>query len=111
MVNEDKKIFKIKNFEEYKKWINDQDWYQTIHLNKGLKTSGKLNTDARIKWFNEFNFTNKSVLDIGCNSGQYSFYAKKAGASRVTGIDVDTKRIYQAKMLALNEDIDVNFHL
>ena len=38
-------------------------------------------------------------------------YAKKAGASNVTGLDVNENRIYQAKMLALNEDIDVDFHL
>ena len=40
------------------------------------------------------------VLDIGCNSGQYSFHAKNAGARTVVGIDVDEKRIYQAGMLA-----------
>ena len=111
MVSQDKKIFKIENLEEYKKWISKQNWYQTIHLKKGLITQGKLNTDSRIQWFDEFNFSNKTVLDIGCNSGQYSMYAKKAGASKVTGLDINENRIYQAKMLALNEDIDVNFHL
>ena len=111
MANQDKKIFKIENLEEYKKWITEQNWYQTIHLKQGLVTTGKLNTDSRIPWFDKFNFTNKTVLDIGCNSGQYSLYAKKAGARTVTGLDVNENRIYQAKMLALNEDIDVDFHL
>ena len=111
MANQDKKIFKIENLDEYKKWVSEQNWYQTIYLKNGLITQGKLNTDSRIRWFDEFNFSNKTVLDIGCNSGQYSMYAKKAGASRVTGIDVNKNRIYQAKMLALNEDIEVNFHL
>ncbi len=108
---QDKKIYKIEKIEDYKSWINNQDWYQTINLKNNLVTPGKLNTDSRIKWFNQFNFSGKTVLDIGCNSGQYSFYAKKMGAKSVTGIDVDQKRIYQAKMLALNEGIDVNFHL
>ena len=111
MVSQDKKIFKKENLEKYKKWISEQNWYQTIHLKKGLITQGKLNTDSRIQWFSEFNFSNKTVLDIGCNSGQYSMYAKKAGASKVTGLDINENRIYQAKMLALNEDVDVNFHL
>ena len=111
MVSQDKKIFKIENLEEYKKWISEQNWYQTIHLKNGLITKGKINTDSRIQWFDKFNFSNKTVLDIGCNSGQYSMYAKKAGASKVTGLDINENRIYQAKMLALNEDIDVNFHL
>ena len=109
MFDENKKIFKLRNFQEYKKWINDQDWYQTIHLKNNLVTPGKLNTDSRINWFNEFNFLNKSVLDIGCNSGQYCFYAKKSGANYVKGVDIDKKRIYQAKMLAFNEDLDVEF--
>jgi len=106
----EKKIFKIEDTNIYKTWLDDQDWYQTIHLKNGLKTKGKLNTDYRIEWFNQINFLNKSVLDIGCNSGQYSFLAKKSGAKLVKGIDVDVKRIYQAKMLALNEDIDVEFY-
>tara|TARA_B110000027_G_C16017848_1_gene254982 strand:+ start:135 stop:833 length:699 start_codon:yes stop_codon:yes gene_type:complete len=110
MVSQDKELFKIENLEEYKKWISGQDWYQTIHLNQGLVTPGKLNTDARIEWFKKFNFKGKTVLDIGCNSGQYCFYAKKAGAKTVTGLDFDEKRIYQAKMLALNEGLDVDFH-
>jgi len=109
MFGENKKIFKLRNLQEYKKWINDQDWYQTIHLKNNLITPGKLNTDSRISWFNDFNFTNKSVLDIGCNSGQYCFYAKKSGANYVKGVDIDKKRIHQAQMLALNEDLDVEF--
>lgn len=108
---QDKKIYKLKSLEEYKKWINEQNWYQTIRLKHGLFTPGKLNTDSRIEWFNKFDFLNKTVLDIGCNSGQYCLYAKNAGAKHVTGLDVNQNRIYQAKMLALNENIDVNFHL
>ena len=111
MDTEYKEIFKLDNFEKYKKWINDQDWYQTIYLNNGLVTPGKLNTNSRIPWFSKFDFVNKTVLDIGCNSGQYCFHAKKSGAKTVTGIDINEKRIYQAKMLAINEKIDVNFHL
>ena len=111
MVGQDKKLFKLENSEKYKEWLSNQDWYQTIHLKNGLVTQGKLNTDSRLKWFDQFDFSGKSVLDIGCNSGQYSFHAKNLGAQKVTGIDVNEKRIYQAKMLALNEDLDVDFHL
>ena len=88
MVNENKKeneeIIKIKNEDDYKNWISNQDWYQTIDLNNGLTTAGKVKTNLRIEWFNQFNFTNKTVLDIGCNSGQYSLYAKKRGAKNVS---------------------------
>ena len=111
MANQDKEIFKIEDPKKYKKWINEQDWYQRIHLKNGLSTKANLKTDLRIDWFNQFDFSNKTVLDIGCNSGQYSFHAKKKGARSVTGIDIDEKRIYQARMLAINEGIDVDFHL
>ena len=76
MVGQDKKLFKLENSEKYKEWLSNQDWYQTIHLKNGLVTQGKLNTDSRLKWFDQFDFSGKSVLDIGCNSGQYSFHAK-----------------------------------
>ena len=56
MVGQDKEIIKLENLEEYKKWISNQDWYQTIHLKNGLSTIGKLNTDTRIDWFNQFDF-------------------------------------------------------
>jgi 2-polyprenyl-3-methyl-5-hydroxy-6-metoxy-1,4-benzoquinol methylase len=111
MDGQDKKIFKLENLKKYNEWINDQDWYQTIHLKNGLTTLGKLNTDSRLKWFDQFDFSGKTVLDIGCNSGQYSFHAKSLGANNVTGIDINEKRIYQAKMLAINENLDVDFHI
>ena len=111
MAGQDKKLFKLGNSEKYQEWLSNQDWYQTIHLKNGLVTSGKLNTDSRLKWFDQFQFSGKSVLDIGCNSGQYSFHAKNLGAQTVTGIDVNEKRIYQAKMLALNEGLEVDFHI
>ena len=48
MDGKDKKLNKFEKLEEYKKWINDQDWYQTIHLKNGIVTSGKLNTEKRM---------------------------------------------------------------
>jgi SAM-dependent methyltransferase len=39
-------------------------------------------------------FRGKTVADLGCNFGYYTFMAKQAGAKHVTGIDKD-KRIIQ----------------
>jgi SAM-dependent methyltransferase len=111
MVIENNKLFKLENLEEYKNWINNQSWYQTIHLKNGLVTPGKFQTNHRISWLNKFDFVEKSVLDIGCNSGQYCLYAKQAGAKKVVGLDINKNRIYQAKMLALNENTDVSFNV
>ena len=44
--------------------------------------------------------TGKSVLDIGCNAGFYSFEAKRRGASRVLGIDHDLRYLDQARLAA-----------
>ena len=42
----------------------------------------------------------KSVLDIGCNAGFYSFEMKRRGASRVLGIDHDQRYLDQARFAA-----------
>jgi tRNA (mo5U34)-methyltransferase len=44
--------------------------------------------------------TGKSVLDIGCNAGFYSFEMKRRGASRVLGIDHDPRYLEQARFAA-----------
>src|SRR6478736_6797043 len=42
----------------------------------------------------------KSVLDIGCNAGFYSFEMKRRGASRVLGIEFDDYYLHQARFAA-----------
>ena len=42
----------------------------------------------------------KSVLDIGCNAGFYSFEMKRRGASRVLGLDHDERYLEQARYAA-----------
>jgi tRNA (mo5U34)-methyltransferase len=42
----------------------------------------------------------KSVLEIGCNAGFYSFEMKKRGAGRVLGIDFDDYYLNQARFAA-----------
>lgn len=107
--NNNNLIFKTK--EEYEKWIYSQDWYQTIILSEDLITPGKQPTDKRLKNFNKIDFTGKSVLDVGCNSGQYCLYAKENGASLVVGIDPDPKRISQAQILAANQGLQIDFNI
>jgi tRNA (mo5U34)-methyltransferase len=42
----------------------------------------------------------KTVLDIGCNAGFYSFEMKRRGAARVLGIDEDERYLEQARFAA-----------
>ncbi len=53
--------------------------------------------------------TGKSVLDIGCNAGFYSFEMKRRGAARVLGIDTDEHYLRQARFAAEVTGADVEF--
>jgi tRNA (mo5U34)-methyltransferase len=55
------------------------------------------------------NLTGKSVLDIGCNAGFYSFEMKRRGANRVVGIDTDEHYLRQARFAAEMTGADVEF--
>ena len=41
----------------------------------------------------------KSVLDLGCNYGWYSFAAKHGGADKVVGVDLSAQNIMTAKLI------------
>ena len=51
----------------------------------------------------------KSVLDIGCNAGFYSFEMKRRGAARVVAIDSDERYLAQARLAAeiLGHDVEL----
>ena len=51
----------------------------------------------------------KSVLDIGCNAGFYSFEMERRGAARVLGIDADERYLAQARFAAEVLGSDVEF--
>jgi tRNA (mo5U34)-methyltransferase len=53
--------------------------------------------------------TGKTVLDIGCNAGFYSFEMKRRGAERVLGIDTDEQYLAQARFAAEVSGMDVEF--
>ena len=53
--------------------------------------------------------TGKTVLDIGCNAGFYSFEMKRRGAARVLGIDADEHYLRQARFTAEVKGVDVEF--
>ncbi len=47
-----------------------------------------------------FDFQSKSVLDMGCNLGFYSFLAKRLGGGTVAGLDIDSRAIYGCSLLS-----------
>ena len=82
------------------------DWFQNLDL-FGVRTAPAhfLGDFPMTKWkrFSHVipqDLTGKSVLDIGCNAGFYSFEMKKRGASRVVGIEFDDYYLHQARFAA-----------
>jgi tRNA (mo5U34)-methyltransferase len=53
--------------------------------------------------------TGKTVLDIGCNGGFYSFELKRRGACRVLGVDHDEVYLAQARFAREQLNLDVEF--
>jgi tRNA (mo5U34)-methyltransferase len=53
--------------------------------------------------------TGKTVLDIGCNAGFYSFEMKRRGAERVVAIDYDERYLAQARFAAEASGTDIEF--
>ena len=53
--------------------------------------------------------TDKTVLDIGCNSGFYSFELKRRGAAHVLGVDHDPAYLAQARFAREQLGIEVEF--
>ncbi len=51
----------------------------------------------------------KSVLDIGCNAGFYSFEMKRRGADRVVGVDSDEDYLAQARFAAEVLGLEIEF--
>ena len=71
-----------------------QTWVHTIDLGGGAFTPGrwgKLNP-CILRAFDSIDFHGKTVLDIGCWDGYYSFEAEKRGAARVFATDLITQR-------------------
>jgi SAM-dependent methyltransferase len=85
--------------ERVEQWVASSDWYQRIPVRDGLVTPGGYDSIARLSKLHLPPLEGKTVLDVGCNSGMYSFECERLGAQRVVGIDVNRKRLRQAVTL------------
>ena len=90
-------------------------WFHNIDLNGVSTAPDHFLGDYPAAKFRRFadalpaDLSGKSVLDIGCNAGFYSFEMKRRGASRVLGIDTDTGYLRQARFAARVQGFDVEF--
>lgn len=90
-------------------------WFQNMDI-EGIKTAPDhfLGDYPTFKWkrFRHIvpeDLEGRSVLDVGCNAGFYSFEMKRRNAGRVLGIDSDPRYLSQARFVAEQSEIDVEF--
>ena len=78
------------------------NWYQSVALgdseHRGFRSS-------RSQFFDLLDFTNKRVLDIGCNIGEMSRSALKRGASYVHGVEYEPLFVLQADLISLRNGV------
>lgn len=91
------------------------EWFHNLNL-RGVQTAPNhfLFDYPNTKWAKfahavPSDLTGRSVLDIGCNGGFYSFEMKRRGADRVLGIDSDERYLAQARYAAEVLKMDVEF--
>ncbi|MEE8345870.1 MAG: DUF1698 domain-containing protein [Dehalococcoidia bacterium] len=90
-----------------------EPWYHSFHLADWLKIEGIHDSDSVLACLDRLgfpeDFSGKSVLDVGCNAGYYSFVAKRRGAERVLGVELDPQYFRQAQYLQDLLGLDVKF--
>ena len=81
--------------EEILNQFQKYNWYHRIEVEEGLVTPGnEMDYHPDIwamieKAMDTINYRGKSVLDVGCRDGYFSFRAEKMGAEKIIGIDND----------------------
>jgi tRNA (mo5U34)-methyltransferase len=90
-------------------------WFHNLNL-RGIQTAPNhfLGDYPQTKWHRfahalPADLSGKSVLDIGCNAGFYSFEMKNRGAERVVAVDADERYLAQARFAAAVKGIEVEF--
>ena len=62
--------------------------------------------DGRPEDISQVDFTGRTVIDLGCNLGFYSFLARQLGAERVLGVDWNERVIRGAQIVGSLNRID-----
>lgn len=84
-----------------------------IVLDPGLAfgTGSHPTTHLCLAWLADHLKASESVLDYGCGSGILAIAAKRLGASRVLGVDIDPQAMVASRQNADNNRADVGFVL
>jgi len=94
---------------ELQKQVDAVEWYHEFDFPNGVKarSRGPDAADHRKLWtfittaLDTVDFTDKTVLDIGCWDGYWSFYAERRGAARVLATDDASQNWSRSRGLSL----------
>ena len=84
-----------------------------VRLDPGVAfgTGSHPTTRLCLNWLDENLRAEDDVLDYGCGTGILAIGAKKLGAGRVTGTDIDPQAVEAARDNAARNDAEADFHL
>lgn len=84
-----------------------------LELDPGLAfgTGSHPTTRLCMEWLEENPPVGKTVLDYGCGSGILAIVAKKLGAEKVEGIDIDIQAVHSAEFNAVRNKCEIDFSL
>ena len=84
-----------------------------LELDPGLAfgTGSHPTTRLCMEWLEAHAPVGKKVLDYGCGSGILAMVARKLGASKVLGVDIDPQAISAAKENAVRNRCEIDYHL
>ena len=85
------------------------NWFNEYHDIPELGIHGTRKVNDRIAHYNQSDFKDATVIDLGCNMGQMSFQAEKWGAKNVIGVEYDATAIANAIKIKEQLKSNVNF--
>jgi ribosomal protein L11 methyltransferase len=79
---------------------SDKVWRPIYDSNHKLLTTGvETNVEGLHSDLSRIDFKDKTVVDLGCNFGYFTFWARKQDARHVLGIDIDQRIIRGCNLL------------
>ena len=84
-----------------------------LELDPGLAfgTGSHPTTRLCMEWLEAHAPVDKSVMDYGCGSGILAIVAKKLGAAKVEGVDIDPQAVVSAEFNAERNHCEIDFSL
>ena len=84
-----------------------------VRLDPGVAfgTGSHPTTRLCLNWLDENLKGGEDVLDYGCGTGILAIGAKKLGAGRVSGVDIDPQAVEAARWNAGENGVEADFHL